>query len=311
MLSYFFTSNPDQAKKMSNFYFLLNVTYILEPGKLEDILFSVKKNPNSNGNTLSPDDYLKRNANNMPILETQEEQNSTKYYLDGFKLDLDEEYSGQPNTPRLATKDKAFISRPSKSEKHGSGSQIDIEKGSHKEIKEEMKEEVKIDGKTNGKVETKNDIKVETKGEIKVGTREDIKVGTKGEIHEEIKPQVREVRQEISVSKEEVKEHKEDMKQTKAAAPVIKPEPVVQEKVPSSDSIKSFEEMDNMDSQPNIIRENPPKTNKDILALKLTFTDKGPRSIVPMSKDVLPTSKDKDKEKMEDLIRSKSDGSAR
>lgn len=235
----------------------------------------------------------------MPILETQEEQNSTKYYLDGFKLDLDEEYSACPNTPRLATKDKAFISRTTKSEKHGSGSQIDIEKGSHKEI-----EEIKADGKVNGKAETKGEIKAETKHEIKATTREEIKIGTK----EEIEHQVREVRQEIIMPKEEVKERKEDIKQTKAAASVIKPEPVLQEKVPSSDSIHSLEDMD---SQPNLIRENPPKTNKDILALKLTFTEKGPRSVVPMSKDVLPTSKDKDKEKLEDLIRSKSDGSAR
>ena len=50
----------------------------------------------------------------MPILETQEEQNATKYYLDGFQLDLDEEYSGTPSTPRLATKDKVFITKDSK-----------------------------------------------------------------------------------------------------------------------------------------------------------------------------------------------------
>lgn len=64
--------------------------------------------------TLQPDAYFKKNSQNMPILETQEEQNATKYYLDGFHLDLDEEYSGTPSTPRLATKDKVFITKDSK-----------------------------------------------------------------------------------------------------------------------------------------------------------------------------------------------------
>jgi len=64
--------------------------------------------------TLQPDAYFKKNSQNMPILETQEEQNATKYYLDGFQLDLDEEYSGTPSTPRLATKDKVFITKDSK-----------------------------------------------------------------------------------------------------------------------------------------------------------------------------------------------------
>ena len=50
----------------------------------------------------------------MPILETKEEQDATKYYLDGFCLELDEEYSSHPSTPRLATRDKAFLSQESK-----------------------------------------------------------------------------------------------------------------------------------------------------------------------------------------------------
>lgn len=104
MLTYFFCNTPTQTKKS-------------KPGKFEDSVFNYKKSSyttRAHLQTLQPDAYFKKNSQNMPILETQEEQNATKYYLDGFQLDLDEEYSGTPSTPRLATKDKVFITKDSK-----------------------------------------------------------------------------------------------------------------------------------------------------------------------------------------------------
>jgi len=85
---------------------------------MEDILFGNKKKLGnvSKSQSFQPDAYLKKNFQNQPILETQEEQNATKYYLDGFQLELDEEYSGCPTTPKLATKDKVYIPKDSKVE---------------------------------------------------------------------------------------------------------------------------------------------------------------------------------------------------
>jgi len=93
---------------------------LLEPGKIDDVLFGNKKKPPhvTKGllQSMQPDAYLKKNFQNMPILETQEEQNATKYLPDGFLLELDEEYAGCPTTPKLATKDKVYIPKDSKVE---------------------------------------------------------------------------------------------------------------------------------------------------------------------------------------------------
>lgn len=144
MLSYFFC-NPKNSKKMSTLKFENdNPNTMLEPGTMEEILFNQKKRPahvtKALVQQLQPDDYFKKNFQNMPILETQEEQNATKYYLDGFQLELDEEYSSCPTTPRLATKDKVYISKNSKIEK--------FRPSTTEEVKMDSKQEIPIKEKT-------------------------------------------------------------------------------------------------------------------------------------------------------------------